>query len=54
MSRMTIKDFKDLKQSLKGKTVMELAIQTDFSATTLRRVKKSKSFKGYKELCSNA
>lgn len=49
---MTMADFKQLKQDLKAKSVTEVSDKSGWSATTLRRVKKARSFKQYREFCN--
>jgi len=51
MTKMTVKEFKSLKTMLKTKSTADVAKKTGWSETSLRRVKKSRSLKGYCDLC---
>lgn len=53
MTTLTAKDIKEFKAEMKVKTVYEVAETSGWSPTTLRRIKKSRSLKHYKELCNS-
>ena len=54
MAKVTKEVFAAIKESLKAKNgvVRDVARKSKFSVRTIQRVKASRSFKGYKELCN--
>jgi len=51
MTRLTHGEFKELKQAIKETSIAEVAEDTNWSKSTLRRIKKARSLKQYRELC---
>jgi len=48
---LTVEDFNALKQDIKQNGVMGALENTQWSETTLRRIKKARSLKHYRTLC---